>query len=102
VEESQGIALPIAYVGLEELTIAHANHFVLQISPPDQFILVIGQVAPPLILGDEDESRQQLEQIAYIPAKPLARVALTQARVEELRDLCERQLKLLDSLRGEK
>jgi hypothetical protein len=99
VEEEQGVALPIAYVGLEDIVIAHANHFVLQIDR-GEFILTVGQVVPPLLLGDEDEKREQAKQIAYVAARPLARVVLNRTRVAELRELCERQLALFDARFG--
>ena len=100
VDETEGIAIPISYVGIDDLTVAHANHFVLQFDRGD-FILTVGQVFAPLLLGDDEEQRQQVEQIAYVPARPLGRFALTRGRVQELRDLLDKHLARFEASQGE-
>lgn len=90
-DPQEGVRLPVVYVGLEDVVVAHANHFVLQFDRGD-YILTVGQVELPMLLGDVDDQREQMRQIAYAPARALARVVLTGERVQELRDLLNAQL----------
>lgn len=98
-ESSDGIRVPIVYVGLEDVVVAHANHFALQLDQGD-FVLTIGQVVSPLTLGDEEDQREQLQRVGYVPAKPLTRVVLTRQRAHELRELLDRQIALYDKTQG--
>lgn len=75
--------VPVVWVGLDEAPILLANQFVMQ-GDNDEFVLTIGQLAPPVLLGSLDDRRQQAEAIAYVGVKPLARVSLTSERLREL------------------
>lgn len=88
-------SLPVRYVGADDVIVTHATHFVLQFDGSD-FLLTMGQVEPPIVIGEEDEIKAQLGQIEYAPAKVLARVVLSVQRVRDLRDLMNRQLERID------
>ena len=83
-EETPYVDIPLAWIGAEELPVHLLNQFVCQFSQ-DEFILTLGQTVPPAIMGVTPEERaQQIEGIAYVPVKPIARLALTRARLVEL------------------
>lgn len=81
--EDEGKAIPLTWVGPDEVPVVMANHFISQFHD-DGFVLTFGQVAPPIILGSEEQQREQLEALAFVPVRPLARFALTEQRVREL------------------
>lgn len=62
--------IPVSWVGAEELPILYANQFVGQVHE-DTFFLTIGQLVPPALIGTPEEQAEQLEEIAYLPVKPL-------------------------------
>ncbi len=83
VEESESRKIPIVYLGAEDVPILYANNFVIQ-SHQGDFILTVGQLSPPILLGSEEDRRQQVEQVSYVPVKVVARLSFTRARIEEL------------------
>ena len=92
-EEGQGIQIPMAWVGVEEVPIFFANQAVCQFQQ-NEFILTFGQMSPPAILGATEEERvEQAAQIPYVPIKPLARLGLTEGRLRELIAVLEANLR---------
>lgn len=86
-EEPEGIALPVVWLGVEDVPIMVANAFVSQFDPQtlDALTLTIGQVTFPAIRADTPEERaEQIQQVAYVPIKPIVRLGLTEARAREL------------------
>jgi len=59
------------------------NRFIGQ-NLEDHFVLTVGQSVDPPLIGTPEEKREQLDQIAYVPVKPVARLAFSRARCEEL------------------
>src|SRR5215210_6526288 len=91
-ETAAVISIPLAYIGAEDVPILYANNFVLQFER-DEFVLVIAQHTMPIILhGTDEEKREAVRKIPYVPVKVVARVAMSRARTRELRDLLDRQL----------
>ncbi len=77
--------IPLTWIGAEELPVLFANTLVGQVeAEQDVFFLTIGQTLPPALIGTPDERLEQLEQIAYVPVKPVARLAFTRERLEYL------------------
>jgi len=62
------------------------------------FYLTIGQTLPPALIGTPQERAEQLEQIAYVPVKPVARLALTRSRLQELAALLQTNLDQYDEM----
>ncbi len=75
--------VPVAWIGAEDLSILFVNQFVGQVHE-DTFFLTVGQMTPPALIGTLQERADQLEEIAYVPVKPIARLALTRADVQQL------------------
>ena len=82
-EDREPVAIPIVYLGVEDAPLLYANQFVIQYQQ-NEFILTVGQLAPPILLGTEEERRQQARELTYVPVKVVARFALTRTRLEEL------------------
>lgn len=85
--EPEGIQVPVVWLGVEEVPILFANAFVSQIDAQtlDSLVLTVGQMTQPAISGaTEQERRQQVENVAYVPIKPVVRLGLTEARAKEL------------------
>jgi hypothetical protein len=89
-EEQPGqIAVPMVWVGAEELPVLHVNQFLAQVDRGEIF-MAIGQVVPPPLTGTTDEERKaQAESIEFIPVKPVARIAFTPAKLQELIQVLE-------------
>ncbi len=81
---ARNIEVPLAWVGVEELPILQVNQFIGQADPRGEFFLTFGQMTMPPLLGTPEQQAAQLEQIAYVPIKPVARLGFTRSRVEEL------------------
>ena len=94
-DDSGGLKIPVAYIGLDEILTLHANQFVVQVGD-DECLLTIGQLIPPVLLGTDEEKRQQAKDIPYVSIKALARYAISRRRLGELRDLIEQQLQRHD------
>jgi hypothetical protein len=99
-EERYERAIPTTWIGAEELPVLFVNSFVGQIHPQEgAFYLTIGQTVPPALVGTPQEQAEQLEQIAYVPVKPVARLALTRSRMEELVTILQMNLENYDQIR---
>jgi hypothetical protein len=73
----------VVWENLDDVPVFLANQFVVQ-HFQDEFILTIGQLVPPALLGDEQARAAQLQEIERVTAKPIARIAFTRARLIEL------------------
>lgn len=84
-EEQPGqIDVPLVWVGAEELPVLYLNQFIAQVNRGEIF-LTLGQVVPPPIVGaTEEERKAQAESIEFVPVKPVARLAFTPGRLQEL------------------
>jgi hypothetical protein len=84
--DEEARAVPVVWAGVEDVPILYANTFVCQwdIATHGGFILTIGQLTPPAIMGTPDEVRQQAEQVSFVPVRAVARVGITRAKLDEL------------------
>ena len=90
-----GRPVPLTWLDVDDVPVSLANQFVIQVEQ-DEFILTLGQMVPPLLLGTPEEKTDQLEQLDFVPVKPLARIAFTRARLRELVQLLEGSAELYD------
>ncbi len=81
----QGEYPPVAWVGVEDVPILFVNQVLGQVGEQSEVVLTFGQLAPPAILGQTQEERErQLKGLARIPIKPIARLGMTRAGLEQL------------------
>lgn len=78
------IQKPAIWVGLEEQAVPAANAFTCQLVGPNELVLNIGHVMPPLTMGTPEEQQAQMQALPFVQVRGLARFALTQHRAEEL------------------
>ena len=73
-----GFTVETRWVGADELTILAPNQFAVNYQAIGvEFLLSIGQVAPPVLSGDREQQKRQVEAIDFVPVRPIARFALT-------------------------
>jgi ribosomal protein L10 len=78
------VTVPVVWVGAEDLPVHFVNQFVGVVQPNEVF-LTLGTMVPPTIIGaTEEERKAQVESIEFIQVKPVARIGLTPARLQEL------------------
>jgi len=78
------LQLSLAYVDADEVPILTCNNVVVQAHAEEEFILLLGQIAPPILLGSPEEQRAQAEGLEYVPVHVVARVGMTRHRVQEM------------------
>lgn len=84
-EENVEFEIPLTWIGAEDLPVLFVNKIVGQVEPEEHvFYLTIGQALPPALIGTPEEKLRQLQGIAYVPIKPIARLAFTRKKLEEL------------------
>ena len=82
--DPQGIAVPVVWLGADEAPVKFANAF-LAVVQPNEIFLTIGSYTPPPIVGATVEERAEMaRKVAVVPIKPIARVGMTPARLNEL------------------
>lgn len=87
--EPDSVEVPVVWIGVDDVPVAFANQFVAQVDRGEVF-LTVGQMVPPAILGKTDEERRaQVENIQYVPVKPIARLAMTPSKLRELISILE-------------
>jgi hypothetical protein len=99
VAEPQGISLPIVYASVDDAPILFANQFVIQIEQ-DEFILTIGQLQPPILLGSPEQREATARGLSHVSVRTLIRVGMTPTRLEELVGILNQQLALYHEQKG--
>lgn len=83
--EPESIQVPVVWAGVEETPILMANQFISQFDQDlETFILTIGQITPPPLIGTPEEVREQAQQISFVTVKTVARISLSRPRMAEL------------------
>jgi hypothetical protein len=89
-------AVPIVWVGADELPVITVNQFILQVDQGEIFLMA-GTLTPPVILGEKlDDIRRQVDSIGFVPIRAVARFGLTRRRLTELIKLLERGVEMYD------
>jgi len=96
------IELDQAWIGAEDLPVHFANAFT-GIPGPNAIFLNIGSQVPPEVTSQQDLER--LKERGYIPVKPVARLALSPAGLDELiealKTIRTNHRKLIKELKGQ-
>jgi hypothetical protein len=87
-EDYGGRQIPLTWENVEDVPVFFANQYVCQFNQ-DEFVLTIGQMTPPMLLGELQDRAEQLQRLEYVPVKPLARIAFTYSRLVELIQVLE-------------
>lgn len=81
--EAQGFELSGVWVGIDDTPIVFANQFLGSVFE-GEVVLTLGQATPPALLGTPEQQLEQARQLNFIPIRPIARVAMNLARLQEL------------------
>lgn len=75
--------VPIRIEGFEEIPIAHVNHIFI-VHTTDEFFITFAQLHPPYWV---EPTKEEVEQLKYLPAKVVARIAISPSKLKDLIDL---------------
>jgi hypothetical protein len=87
----QNPRMSLQWVDFDETPILFANHFLVQ-HEPDEFVLSLGQVTGPPVIGTPEEIHVEAERASTVPIATLARVGLTRGRLVELISILQANL----------
>jgi hypothetical protein len=79
----QEIGASLEWIDFDEVPIVFANHFLVQ-HQPDEFVVSLGQVTGPPLVGTPEQIREQARGVSHVPIHAIARVGLTRQRLVEL------------------
>jgi hypothetical protein len=94
-EESEHVDITVGFIGAEDVPILYGNQFVVQFLQ-DEFIITIGQMAPPILLGSPEQQMEQAKKVSFVPIRVVARLAFNRTRFEELTQLMQQQMARFD------
>ena len=102
-DPDDAVSVPISWIGVDESEVAAANRFVMTHNPEtEELILIFGHVAPPILLGTEEERLRQAEELAFVPVRTLGRFSMTRPVAGALREVINEHLERYDrNPRGE-
>lgn len=80
----ESVSVPLVWVGFNDETIKTASIFACQIYAENEIILTVGQVTPPMILGDAEQRAAQAQALPFAQVRTLAKFGLTVSRAEKL------------------
>jgi hypothetical protein len=84
----------VTWVDPEELQLGFVNQFLLQLDNDGRGVfLTAGALTPPAFLGSREEREAQFKRLSFVPVQPVARLAMTRERFEELRRLMNEMAK---------
>lgn len=86
--------MQVIWPEVEQLPVFRANQFLGQISSgvdnlPEDIVLTLGYVTPPVALGSEEERRATLAAIGAMSVKPISRISMSLGQAEGLRSLLD-------------
>lgn len=101
--ESQdpGVAVSLIWPDVEDHPVLSTNQFVAQLAPgpdgvPEELILVVGHIAPPLVLGSQEQVEALMRALGSISVKSHGRFSMTRSRLQELIQLLAMQAEKWD------
>ncbi len=93
------VTVQLTWVGTEEVPIVFANMLMGQVDDRGDIILSFGQMTPPALIGTPEEKAAQVNRLAYVPVKPIARFSMSRPRVVELIKLLQDVLQIQSAAR---
>ncbi len=78
------LQIPVLWDGVENVPLVLTNQVLGQVGQQGEVILTFGQVNPPLLMGTPEQQAQQASDIPFVAVKPVARLALTKAGLDDL------------------
>ena len=95
----------ITWEGVDRLPVLAANQFLVQLSASEpqnlvsDIILTVGYLAPPVLIGTEEEQMQAAAQLDHLNVQPVARFAIPLAKATELGQVLQGFLQRIEATR---
>jgi hypothetical protein len=83
-ETRDWITIPTVWDGLENVPIVLVNNALGQVGQQGEIILSFGQLTPPPLIGTLEQQQEQARRIERLAIKPVARLGLTRAGLDDL------------------
>jgi hypothetical protein len=95
----------IIWEGVDRLPVMAANQFLVQLSASEpqnmvsDVVLTVGYLAPPLLLGTEEEQREAAAQLDHVSVQPVARFSIPLGKAAELAQVLQGFLERVEAAR---
>lgn len=89
VPEQLIVALPLVWIGVDDADITFVNSIAVQ-PQGEEVIILLGQQAPPLLLGTPTEVAKAAKSITHVPVKVAMRIGTTRQRLAEFAEVLAR------------
>ena len=100
--DEEAFSLPVQWIGQDDLPTLAANQFAVSDNAQwGENVMLIGHVAPPLLLGGVEEQRARAEELEFVPVRALARFALSDIALKSLRDALVEYCAKIEKRRGQ-
>lgn len=85
------VTLPLKYIRDPKVPSLFANHLVIQYDG-EEFHLGFFEMKPPLVVGNPEEAKQQLEQIEHAEAHCVANIVVSKGRMKRFAEAISRNV----------
>ncbi|WP_055625408.1 hypothetical protein [Streptomyces sp. JHA19] len=96
----RAVSVPLLWVGLDDLPLLTSNQVLTQVDS-DHVFLSFGTATPPVLMGNEEQVRDQAKRINYVPVKGITRLAISRRHLGELIEVLQRTADKFDAQEGE-
>jgi hypothetical protein len=98
-------AVSVIWPDVDDQPVLRANQFLGQMSPdasgaPEEFILTIGYISPPVMLGSPEEQAATMAALGAVSVRTLTRVSMSRSRLGELLQLLQAAVSQYDAKPG--
>ena len=94
------VRVRLAWAAVDEMPIIVANQAAIGFTREGEFILTVGQVAPPVFTGTEEEKTDAARALDEVPIRPIARFGLSRTAVAEFAEVLRANLARHDAIFG--
>jgi hypothetical protein len=94
----QQVEVSLDWTAAIDLPIFYATSFVASPLGPDELVLNIGQVLPPIFTGTQEQQNRQAHGLKTVKVNPVAKILLNPNRIRELIKVLEDAQKMLAAL----
>lgn len=100
-DTERAVKVPLLWVGLDDLPLLSSNQVLTQVDQ-DHVFLSFGTATPPVLMGDQEQVRDQAKKISYVPVRGITRLAVSRRHLDELIDVLKKTAEKFDAQGGEK
>jgi len=94
----QQVEVSLDWTAAIDLPIFYATSFVASPLGPDELVLNIGQVLPPIFTGTQEQQSSQAHRLKSVKVNPVAKILLNPNRIRELIKVLEDAQKMISEI----